>query len=159
MPESGHQERTFVKDDDVAIIVCPSCSAAKSISAAQFRNAQHTVTVKCRCGVTFKVLLDFRQSYRKPTNLTGTFAMIPPASGGGLIKVRNVSLSGLCFEVHGIHDIHIGQKAVVEFTLDNRKETLIKKQVTVRSVRGHDIGCEFHQDQAFEKDLGFYLRF
>ncbi len=159
MQESGHQEKTFVKDDDAAIIVCPTCSAAKSISVIQFRNAQHTITVKCKCGATFKVLLDFRQSYRKPTNLTGTFAMLPPATGGGLVKIRNVSLSGLCFEVHGVHHILIGQKALVEFTLDNRKETLIKKQVTIRSVRGHAIGCEFHQDQAFEKDLGFYLRF
>ncbi len=159
MQESGHQEKTFVKDDDVAIIVCPTCSAAKSISVAQYRNAQHLITVKCKCGKTFKILLDFRQSYRKPTNLTGTYSMHPPAVGGGLVKIKNVSLSGLCFEVHGVHDIRIGQRALLEFTLDNRKETLIKKQVIIRSIRGRDIGCEFHQDQAFEKDLGFYLRF
>lgn len=159
MQDSPNQERTFVKDDDVAIIVCPDCSAAKSISVTQFRNAQHTVTVKCKCGHSFKVLLDFRQSYRKPTNLTGTFAMRPPAVGGGLVKIRNVSLTGLCFEVHGVHDIKIGQKVDIEFTLDNRKETHIKKKAIIRSVRGHLIGCEFHQDQAFEKDLGFYLRF
>lgn len=159
MTDSGHQERTFVKDDDIAIIVCPTCSVAKSISVAQFRNAQHTVTVKCKCGNAFRILLDFRQSYRKQTNLTGTFIMVPPATGGGMVRIRDVSLSGLCFEVKGMHDIKIGQKAIVEFTLDSRKETRIKKLVTVRSVRTTAIGCEFHQDQAFEKDLGFYLRF
>ena len=159
MTETEHQERSFVKDDDMAIIVCPSCSAAKTISVAQFRNAPHTVTVKCKCGKAFKVLLDFRQSYRKPTNLTGIYAMQPPAVGGGMVKIRDVSLTGLCFEVKGVHDIKIGQKAVVEFTLDSRKETKIKKQVTIRSIRTNAIGCEFHQDQAFEKDLGFYLRF
>lgn len=159
MKESEHHEKTFVKDDDVAIIVCPACSAAKSISVAQFRNAQHTIAVKCKCGAAFKVLLDFRKSYRKPTNLKGTFTMQPPATGGGQMKIKNVSLTGLCFEVTGHHDIKIGQKARVDFTLDDRKLTRIKKTVTVRSVRGLAIGCEFYQDQAFEKDLGFYLRF
>lgn len=159
MKEAGHHEKTFVKDDDVAIIVCPACSAAKTISVVQFRNTQHTIAVKCKCGAAFKVLLDFRKSYRKPTNLRGTYAMHPPAGGGGLIKVKNVSLTGLCFEVIGHHDIKISQKATVDFTLDDRKETRIKKTVTVRSVNGLAIGCEFHQDQAFEKDLGFYLRF
>ena len=159
MTESERQEKSFVKDDDMAIIVCPTCTGAKSINVAQYRNAQHTISVKCKCGAAFKVLLDFRQSYRKPTDLSGTYAMQSPASGGGVVKIRNVSLSGLCFEVHGTHDINIGQKAIVEFTLDNRKETRIKKLVKIRSVRGHSIGCEFYQDQAFEKDLGFYLRF
>ena len=159
MMQEENETRSFVKDDDKAIIVCPSCSNAKTINVAQFRNGQHTVKVKCGCGFSFKVLLDFRQCYRKPTDLSGTYAMIPPAAGGGRINVKNVSLSGIGFEVAGRHSIETGQRAMVEFTLDNRKETLIRKKVTIRSVRGSFIGGEFHQDQAFEKDLGFYLRF
>jgi hypothetical protein len=151
--------RTFVKDGDVAVIVCPTCGIAKEIKVGQYRNVMHTLKVNCRCGVTFKVLLDFRQNYRKPTNLAGTYVMIPPAAGGGKMMVKNVSLSGIGFEITGHHAIQTGQKAIVEFTLDNRKESHIKKQITVRSIRGSFIGGEFQQDQAFEKDLGFYLRF
>lgn len=158
MPDSK-ELRTFVKDGNLAVIVCPACGIAKEIDVGQYRNVMHTLKVNCRCGISFKVLLDFRQSYRKLANLSGTYAMIQPASGGGKILVKNVSLTGIGFEVAGHHAIEAGQKAIVEFTLDNRKETLIKKKVTIRSVRGTFIGGEFHQDQAFEKDLGFYLRF
>jgi hypothetical protein len=158
MPESN-ETKSFVKDDDKAVIVCPACGIAKDVDVGKYRNAPHTIKVNCRCGISFKVLLDFRRSYRKMTNLAGTYAMISPASGVGNILVKNVSLTGIGFEVSGHHSIQTGQKALVEFTLDNRKETLIKKKVTIRSVRGTFIGGEFHQDQAFEKDLGFYLRF
>ena len=153
------QRRTPVNDDDMARIVCPACLAVKSSTVSKFRNVRHTVNVKCRCGNTFKVMFEFRKSYRKPTDLSGNYSMYPPATGAGLMKVRNISLTGLCFEVTGFHDIRIGQRATLTFTLDDRKKTPIKKQVAIRSVQGRSIGGEFYQDQAFEKDLGFYLRF
>jgi hypothetical protein len=153
------QGRTPVNDDDVARIVCPTCLAVKSSTVSKFRNVRHTVTVKCRCGNTFQVMFEFRKSRRKPTDLSGTYAMTPPASGTGQVKIKNLSLTGLCFEVAGFHDIRVGLKAMLTFTLDDRKKTQINKQVTIRSVRGREIGVEFHQDQAFEKDLGFYLYF
>jgi hypothetical protein len=153
------QRRTPVNDDNVARIVCPACLAVKSSTVGKFRNVRHTVTVKCRCGNTFQVMFEFRKSYRKPTDLSGTYAMAPPASGAGQVKIKNLSLTGLCFEVTGIHDIKVGLKAMLTFTLDDRKKTQINKQVTIRSVQGQVIGVEFHQDRAFEKDLGFYLYF
>ena len=154
-----HQRRTPVNDDDVARIDCPACLAVKSSAVSKFRNVRHAVTVKCRCGNTFQVMFEFRKSYRKPTDLNGTYALTPPESGTSQMKIKNLSLTGLCFEVTGLHDIRVGLKAMLTFTLDDRKKTRINKQVTIRSVRGGVIGVEFHQDQAFEKDLGFYLYF
>lgn len=156
---SLHQRRTPVNDDEVARIVCPACLAVKSSDVGKFRNVRHTVTVKCKCGNTFQVMFEFRKSYRKPTELSGTYTMTPPASGTGQVKIKNLSLTGLCFEVTGFHDIRVGLQAMLTFTLDDRKKTQINKQVTVRSVQGRVIGVEFHQDRAYEKDLGFYLYF
>lgn len=104
MPDSREQ-RTFVKDGDISVIVCPTCGIAKEFDVGKYRNVMHTLKVNCRCGVSFKVLLDFRQSYRKPTNLSGTYAMIAPAAGGGLMLVKNVSLTGIGFEISGHHSI------------------------------------------------------
>ena len=42
--------------------------------------------------------------------------------------------------------------------MDDLKETPLRKMTVVRSVHQNRIGCEFRKDQAFEKDLGFYLR-
>ena len=150
--------KSFVKPDDGATIVCPTCSAAKTISVKQFRNRSHLVKVKCKCGHSFKVQLEFRRHYRKHTDLSATYDLLAPAVGGGIAHLINLSLSGACFEVRGIHELHIGQKGTIAFTLDNRKQTALFKNVTIRSVKGNRIGCEFVDDTAFEKELGFYLR-
>ena len=150
--------KSFVKGDDEATIVCPHCQSAKVISVKQFRNRQHVLKVKCKCKNNFKVQLEFRRHFRKDTDLDGTYDLDAPAIGGGMVKITNLSLSGTCFEVRGVHDIKIGQNGSINFTLDNRKQTVFFKSVTVRSVRGNSIGCEFSDAQAFEKELGFYLR-
>jgi predicted Zn finger-like uncharacterized protein len=149
--------KSFVKPDDEAMIVCPSCNTARTISAAQFRHRQHLIKVKCKCGHRFNVSLEFRRYFRKPTDLEGIYDLNPPASGGGKIKVINLSLSGACFEVRGIHDLQTGQMGSLHFTLDNRKETVLFKKVIIKIVNGNRIGCEFLEERAYEKELGFYL--
>lgn len=154
-PPATH--KSFVKPDGEAMIVCPACDAARAISASQFRHRQHLVKVKCKCGHVYKVHLEFRRHFRKPTDLEGTYDLIPPATGGGKIKIVNLSLNGACFEVRGIHDMQVGQKGSLVFTLDNRKETVLFKKVVIITVNGNRVGCEFVEDRAYEKELGFYL--
>lgn len=150
--------KTFVKSDNEAVLVCPECSAAKTISVKQFRDRQHLLRVKCQCKHSFKVQLEFRNHYRKKTKLSGTYELEQPAVGAGKIQVINLSLSGACFEVHSRHDIQIGQTGSLVFTLDNRKESVLFKKIKVKTVNGNLIGCEFLEDRAFTKELGFYLR-
>ena len=149
--------KSFVKSGDEATIVCPQCNGAKIIAVRQFRRHLHMLKVKCRCGHSFKVQLEFRRHYRKPTELAGTFNPLAAGAGGGKATVVNLSLSGACFEVRGIHDHKIGQKGVLIFTLDNRKQTVLTKNIVIRTVTGNRIGVEFVEDRAFEKELGFYL--
>lgn len=157
-PPETPSQKSFVKSDDSTTIVCPECNTAKVIAVRQFRHHLHMLRVKCRCGYAFKVQLEFRRHYRKETDLPGMYNLMHPASNSGTAKVINLSLSGACFEVRGFHDLQIGQKGVLVFTLDNRKKTVLTKHIFIRSVRGSRIGSEFVEDQAFDKDLGFYLR-
>lgn len=156
-PETAREQKAFVKDGDEATIICPSCNVVKELSVRQFRHRLHMLKVKCKCGNTFRVQLEFRRHFRKPTDLSGTYDLLHPAVGGGIARIVNLSLSGVCFEVKGMHDLKIGQKGVLVFKLDNRKETVLSKRVIVRSVIGNRIGSEFMEDQAYEKELGFYL--
>ena len=158
MTDDSPAQKAFVKSDDSATIVCPQCTGAKIIAVRQFRHHLHMLRVKCRCGYAFKVQLEFRRHYRKITELEGSYGLLAPASGGGITKIVNLSLSGACFEIRGLHDVKIGQKGVLLFTLDNRKKTILHKAVFIRSVNGNRIGAEFVEDQAFDKELGFYLR-
>ena len=57
-----------------------------------------------------------------------------------------------------MHNLKIGQKALIDFVLDNNKSTRLSKEVEIRSVTDNYIGCQFVSHQVFEKDLGFYLQ-
>jgi len=158
-PHGMKVQKTFVKTNDTASIRCPKCDLVKNISVGKFRNSRHTFKIKCSCGNIFLVSLDFRRHYRKPTELTGTYdVMIPASNGGGQMQVNNISRSGIDFSVSGFHNIHIDQKIVVTFKLDNRKQTEINKEVIVRRIHNNSIGCEFIEQTQIGKDLGFYLR-
>lgn len=152
-------EKAFVSDDGKTTIVCPNCSSVKIVTTGQYRERQHRLKVRCSCSHVFVVNLDFRQCFRKNTNLTGIYNLHPPAVGGGMVQIKNLSLIGVAFEITGNHSIEPGQKGRIELTLDNRRKTRLVREFIVRNVRGNSIGCEFRKDQAFEKELGFYLRF
>jgi hypothetical protein len=151
-------QKSFVTPDDSASIVCPQCNGAKLIAVRQFRHHLHMLRVKCKCGHAFKVQLEFRSQFRKTTQLPATYNLTAPAGSGGVAKVINLSLNGACIELRGFQDLKIGQKGILVFSLDNRNKTLLKKAIHIRAVNGNRIGCEFVEDQAFEKELGFYLR-
>ena len=152
-------QKSFVKTNDTASIQCPSCHLVKNIAVSKFRNSRHTFKVRCNCGHTFLVSLDFRRHYRKPTELTGSYKVIVPAGhGSGKMQVNNVSRSGVDFSVSGRHSISIDQKIIITFKLDNKKETEIQKQVIVRRISKNSIGCEFVEQSQIGKALGFYLR-
>lgn len=151
-------QKSFVKSGDETTIICPQCNSAKIIAVRQFRQRLHMLKVKCRCGHIFKVQLEFRRHYRKTTDLPGVFESVQPTQNSGKAKVINLSLSGACFEFRGTHDMKIGQKGTLVFTLDNRKASQLTKVVYIRSISGNRIGCEFLEDRAFDKELGFYLR-
>lgn len=157
--EEDKAERAFVRPDGNATLVCPQCNSIKIVPVSQYKERQHRLQVRCACSNVFKINLDFRQCYRKNTNLTGTYALHPPAVGGGRVKILNLSLTGVCLEISGVHKIKVGQKGRIDFTLDNKKQTRLIREFTVRSVTGNLIGCEFKKEQQFEKELGFYLRF
>ena len=149
---------SFVKDDNEATVVCPNCDLAKTVSVKQFRNQQHRVKIKCTCGNVFEIMLEFRRHRRKDTSLTGAYTPEIPSMRGGAVTVVNLSLSGARFQIRGKHDIQIGQQGAINFILDNRKQTVLFKNVTIRSIQADRIGCEFFEDQAYEASLGFYLQ-
>ena len=82
-----------------------------------------------------------------------------PAIGYGHMHVTNISSGGLQFTTPGshIHNIKIGDQARITFTLDDRKQTKIDKQVIVQSINGNIIGCRFAATESLEQGLRFYL--
>ena len=151
--------KAFVRQDDTVTIVCPSCQLPKNVSVGAFRTKSHYLKVRCPCDNVFRVHLDFRQFYRKPTDLPGIYKTLKPAGhGGGAIHIKNISQGGLGFTISGFNNIEIGHRLLVTFQLDDRKKTPLKKEVVVQSISDNFIGCRFASGQAYEKEIGFYLK-
>ena len=148
--------RVFVSEDGMATISCPNCMITKQVPVADYRGKKQSLKVRCKCEQTFTVNLEFRQQHRKNTQLKGLYDNLNE-SGGGRAVIRDISRNGIGFTVAGVHNIRVGHKVMINFVLDNNKQTELKKQAVVKAVNMNLIGCEFKKDQAFEKDLGFYL--
>ncbi len=153
---SSGMGKTFVSENGLAAITCPNCGITKQVPVADYRGSKQKLKVRCRCQQTFTVQLEFRQFHRKHTELSGIYEILSD-SGGGRAAIKDLSKNGIGFMVSGVHNVRVGQHLSINFSLDDQKQTPLQKQAVVRSVKKNRIGCEFKKDQAFEKDLGFYL--
>ena len=149
--------KSFVKTNNTASIRCPNCALVKNIPVGKFRNSQHTLRTRCQCDTIFLVALDFRRHFRKPTTIDGVYTIIGGCDGGTM-QVDNISRSGVGFSLSGRHHITVGQKAFLNFTLNDKKRTELTKKVIVRRIHNENIGCEFANMNQIGKDLGFFLQ-
>jgi hypothetical protein len=148
-----------VRDDNSATLICPGCGLVRQVPAARFRNDRHTLSVRCRCGHVYNVLLDFRRHFRKPTSLAGTYnSRNPGGPVSGVIRIVNISRSGVGFTVSGRHRFEPGQELQIEFQLTDRNKSVLKKPVVVRMVQDNTVGCEFLCTGELDKALGFFLQ-
>lgn len=150
-------EKVFVSKG-TATISCPNCGKTKRIPVDRYSGRKHTIKARCNCDTAFLASLEFRKHYRKSTELKGIYRITSEGGGGGSASIHNVSRRGLGFTVSGMHNLKIGQKALIDFVLDNHKSTRLSKEIEIRSVTDNYIGCQFVSHQVFEKDLGFYLQ-
>lgn len=164
-PNTAHQAtketmKAYVNEDGHTTLVCPECNAVKSVSAEQYKGWLHNLKVRCNCSHVFVVNLDFRQTFRRETNLFGSYSLLPPASGNGEAQIKNLSLNGSSFLIsNGMRGLEVGSRGRLDFTLDDKKKTRLIREFVVQHLKGNAVGCRFRKDQAFEKELGFYLRF
>lgn len=150
--------KSFVKTNNTASIRCPSCALVKNIPVGKFRNSQHTLKTRCQCETVFMVSLDFRKHYRKPTNIDGVYTAIGGQGGGGQMQIDNISRSGVGFSLSKGHRMTVGQKALLIFKIDDKKQTELTKKVIIRRIHNNIIGCEFANMNQVGKDLGFFLQ-
>ena len=148
--------KVFVKNN-LATVICYNCGHAKQFDVTKFRNLNKTLRCRCKCGESFFCTLEFRQYFRKKTQLSGHFIFLKNHLQHKII-VNDVSQNGINFSMKTVCDIKIGDRLKVFFTLDDANKTVIRKQVEVKSANDQLIGCGFTDTQSYEKELGFYLR-
>ena len=75
----------------------------------------------------------------------------------GFMRVKNVSYSGISFELEKKDEIAIGDTLGVRFVLDDEQKSEIHRAVRVKNVRDKLIGAEFSDNQVFDIELCYYL--
>jgi hypothetical protein len=154
-------EKVYITSKQMATFICPQCQKSKTVDVSKYARLDKIVKVKvtCPCGYGYTSILEKRKKYRKATNLAGSYVRMIEGrqAGGGLMTVKDLSISGLKIKIYEAHNCTVGDVLLVEFYLDDSHRTLIKKKVLVRNIVGSGIGVEFAPTEAIDRALGFYL--
>lgn len=154
-------QTVFISSNNTATFRCPQCGVAKTADVSQYATTTKRITVNCTCvcGHHFRCRLEKRKQYRKGADLPGKFTL--KGQGGaqdtGLVKIVDLSTTGLKMKLTVPRSFPIGVTLLVEFRLDDRKRTPMEKRVIVRNVNGLYVGGSFHPSELDDPALGFYL--
>ncbi len=157
-------QKVFLNDENKATFVCPECNLSTTKEASQYRQIDREVRfkIKCTCGHSYSVLLERRKHFRKETNLLGKYTHHPSSGPNkkGSLRVKNISRLGLKLVINAMPGLAIGSKLSVEFSLDDKQKTIIKKDIVIRMISDSIVGgefCSFDTSDSSDKALGFYL--
>ena len=151
--------KSQVRKDGTTIIICPVCNRAKKITVFLKKFKKNALKARCSCTAVFKVQLNYRSHYRKLVSLSGTYETRNQYdSCKGPITITNLSQGGLQYSFAGVNRLQPGNVVILNFQLDNKQHTPIKKHAMVRSIHDNVIGCEFFEQKKMNKALAFYLR-
>lgn len=153
MPQS-----VFVNIENKASLTCPKCTKTKTVDVSKIlsKTDKLSLKVRCPCRHIFTVILERRKFYRKNASLPGFFKSENDMKELPM-TVTNISRSGLQFKSSLNEKLKLGDRVLVEFKLDDRFKSVIKKMVIIRRIDGGTVGTEFCSMDDFDKVLGFYL--
>lgn len=159
---SGKREmRVFINDRGQGSFICPSCQSGviKDLSDVVRVKSAVRIRCKCRCGHVYRVLVERRRYFRKQVNLSGLYIHRRgdrPKPLKGLIAVRDISQSGIGFSVNRVPEFKVGDRLIIEFTLDDANRSQVREEGVVRRIQSDRIGVEFTSTDRYGK-LGQYL--
>lgn len=153
-------EKIFVDKKGIAVFTCPHCGFVRTFDASGYREKDSRIKIKCRCGESVPVLIEFREYYRKQVNLAGQ-CYLHRTKEVFQIRVQDLSLKGVCFFVlakPGMEDspLLVDDVVTIQFRLDNPAEDVIERRALVKNVKGLRAGANFTRTE-YDKELGFYL--
>ncbi|WP_319521423.1 PilZ domain-containing protein [uncultured Desulfosarcina sp.] len=137
----------FLNEKNEATFLCKNCGNGVTRDLSMLLSTQSAIRVrcKCKCGNVFRVLVERRRNQRKIVNFLG---MCHYLSDSGqtkkrLIKVLDISPTGLQFSINDMPRLNVGDKVFADFRLDDRNYTEIKVKGAIKRMRSKKVGLEF----------------
>ena len=152
-------KKVFVGEDSMVTVICPSCRLVKSVNVEKFKDRKEPLRVRCKkCEGTFRILLDFRASFRKEVHLDGYYKKYGSNKWHRMVveDISHTSRTGI--RIASMHDLKEGDDVKIKFTLDNTKHSKIERNAVVKWTRDRDVGLEVTDNSPYETTLGFYLQ-
>ncbi len=156
-------EKVFVTGNNMAVFECPQCNKAKRVDVSRYKDIRQVVRikVKCSCGHSYRVVLERRKHFRKGVNFSGTYTKVLPdyREDKGGMTVKDLSRAGVKIKLNVKKDFKIGDILSVEFSLDDKQRSLIKKEAVVKIISNSYLGLEFNSidsSDPSDKAIGFY---
>jgi len=154
-------DKVFITNNNTATFVCPQCGNVTTANVAKFASLDKRVNVRCNCscGHRFTVSLEKRRQYRKSADLPGMYfyRREDGEMDKGIMRVVDVSTTGLKLRLNVEREFKIGEILRVEFHLDDKRRTFLEKRVIVRNVQKNIVGTSFALNEGDDPGLGFYL--
>lgn len=153
----------LLKDGKTATIACKHCNRQQQLDISEIRTIGTRLKATCTCGKFMYVKVELRCEQRKAVDLDGVFIRgrgdRPALKSGdwGQIRITNLSRHGLGLRVFGRQEMRLNDRFRVKFTLDNTANSMVQKEVVVRSVTEGAVGCQFVGKDPCDVTLGFYL--
>jgi hypothetical protein len=113
--------------------------------------------VKCNCGYSFTIVLEYRKYYRKTVNIPGKLVHIQTGEDIAEIVVTSISVVGVGFELKSTGSVTANGVYYIVFTLDDSLESMIREAIVVKRVNGNIIGAEFCDQEKYNYELDFYI--
>lgn len=151
------EPKLYIDEAGQGFFECPHCGKQVKFDTSAFQGLSSGVKVKCPCGEEFKVCFGLRKGRRKQSFFRGHYVKLSQGKERGRIRVRDVSVGGIRFTTWNAHDLKEGDKILVQFALEDRRDSEIERTATVRWVKDMTIGCQFTDHRVMDAGLGFYV--
>ncbi|MCF8025053.1 MAG: PilZ domain-containing protein [Desulfobacteraceae bacterium] len=152
--------KALVNSENTVSVSCPSCKKGRDIDVSRFKGCRDA-KIKCPCGNTWRVRVEYRRGYRKKTNLQGSYKLIPKdkkTGGAGPMTVVDLSHKGLRMKIKEFpFTLDVGDRLNIKFTLDDSNISIVNREVVVKNMHPPYVGAVFHHPPVEDNILGFYL--
>lgn len=128
----------------VVDVFCPQCGRLNRVDFSVIQGPEKgNLQINCSCNSAIPISIDFRQHYRKETNLDGIYSNLSNEKEKGKMQIMNLSMSGIGFTVQGSDAFSVGDQLELNFALDDDKQSEFEVEVIVRHITDNKVGCEF----------------
>jgi hypothetical protein len=149
--------KIFIDHNNEGEIVCPKCEKNKTIHVSKDRIPLKPIRVKCNCGYSFSILLEYRKYHRKVVSIPGKLLHRETGDEIAEIVITSVSVVGLGFDLKSAASVTENEVYRVVFTLDDSFESTIQEEIIVTRINGRSIGAEFGDQDKYNYELDFYV--